>query len=120
MPPVPGDDPIVAEIYGPDYDAQIQVAKQCASIRASEGFCASTTRGDDAQRFVLRVMQNKAACGGGAEGYVAAMRMGLAGENVTPIHGSGGQIQIRCASRCPGAWRIADLLKLTVRGNDAS
>ena len=115
--------PIVAEIYGPDYDAQIQVAKQVRKVfEQSEGIVAiDDTVEDDAQRFVLRVMQNKAAMAGVAQkDIVAAMRMGLAGENVTPIHGSGAKYEIPVRITLPPERLngIDELLKLTVRGND--
>ena len=115
--------PIVAEIYGPDYDAQIQVAKQVRKVfEQSEGIVAiDDTVEDDAQRFVLRVMQNKAAIAGVAQkDIVAAMRMGLAGENVTPIHGSGAKYEIPVRITLPPERLsgIDELLKLTVRGND--
>ncbi|OJW47015.1 MAG: multidrug transporter AcrB [Thiobacillus sp. 65-1059] len=114
--------PIVAEIYGPDYDAQIQVAKQVRKVfEQSEGIVAiDDTVEDDAQRFVLRVMQNKAAMAGVAQkDIVAAMRMGLAGENVTPIHGSGAKYEIPVRITLPPERLsgIDELLKLSVRGS---
>jgi len=118
----PAMSPIVAEIYGPDYDAQIQVAKQVRKVfEQSEGIVAiDDTVEDDAQRFVLRVMQNKAAMAGVAQkDIVAAMRMGLAGENVTPIHGSGAKYEIPVRITLPPERLsgIDELLKLSVRGS---
>ena len=117
--------PIVAEIYGPDYDAQIQVAKQVRKVfEQSEGVVAiDDTVEDDAQRFVLRVLQNKAAVAGVAQkDIVATMKMGLAGENVTPIHGSGAkyEIPVRIALPPERQSAIGELLKLTVRGNNGN
>ncbi|MDP1644714.1 MAG: efflux RND transporter permease subunit [Thiobacillus sp.] len=117
--------PIVAEIYGPDYDAQIQVAKQVRGVfEKSEGIVAiDDTVEDDAQRFVLRVLQNKAAVAGVAQkDIVAAMKMGLAGENVTPIHGSGAKYEIPVRITLPPERQsqIEELLKLTVRGNNSN
>ena len=114
--------PIVAEIYGPDYDAQMQVAKQVRGVfEKTEGIVAiDDTVEDDAQRFVLRVLQNKAALAGVAQkDVVAAMKMGLAGENVTPIHGSGAKYEIPVRITLPPERQsqIEELLKLTVRGN---
>ncbi|MHB1188098.1 efflux RND transporter permease subunit [Thiobacillus sp.] len=114
--------PIVAEIYGPDYDAQMQVAKQVRAIfEKTDGIVAiDDTVEDDAQRFVLRVLQNKAALAGVAQkDVVAAMKMGLAGENVTPIHGSGAKYEIPVRITLPPERQsqIEELLKLTVRGN---
>ncbi|WP_018507105.1 efflux RND transporter permease subunit [Thiobacillus thioparus] len=117
--------PIVAEIYGPDYDAQIQVAKQVRNVfEKTKGIVAiDDTVEDDAQRFVLRVLQNKAAVAGVAQkDIVAAMKMGLSGENVTPIHGSGAKYEIPVRITLPPERQsgLDDLLKLTVRGNDGN
>ncbi|KVW97278.1 efflux RND transporter permease subunit [Thiobacillus denitrificans] len=117
--------PIVAEIYGPDYDAQMQVAKQVRAVfEKTDGIVAiDDTVEDDAQRFVLRVLQNKAALAGVAQkDIVAAMKMGLAGENVTPIHGSGAKYEIPVRITLPPERQseIGELLKLTVRGNNGN
>ncbi|OZA12933.1 MAG: multidrug transporter AcrB, partial [Hydrogenophilales bacterium 17-62-8] len=117
--------PIVAEIYGPDYDAQIQVAKQVRQVfEQTEGIVAiDDTVEDDAQRFVLRVLQNKAAVAGVAQKeIVATMKMGLSGENVTPIHGSGAKYEIPVRITLPPERQsaIGELLKLTVRGNNGN
>jgi len=117
--------PIVAEIYGPDYDAQIQVAKQVRSVfEQSEGIVAiDDSVEDDAQRLVLRVLQNKAAVAGVSQkDIVATMKMGLSGENVTPIHGSGAKYEIPVRIALPPERRsgIGELLKLTVRGNNGN
>jgi multidrug efflux pump subunit AcrB len=117
--------PIVAEIYGPDYDAQIAVAKQVRGVfEKTDGIVAiDDTVEDDAQRFVLRVLQNKAAVAGVAQkDVVAAMKMGLSGENVTPIHGSGAKYEIPVRITLPPEKQsgIDELLKLTVRGNDGN
>lgn len=74
---------------------------------------------DNAQRLVLRVLQNKAALAGVAQkDIVATMKMGLAGENVTPIHGSGAKYEIPVRITLPPERqsKIEELLKLTVRG----
>ena len=117
--------PIVAEIYGPDYDAQIAVAKQVRGVfEKTDGIVAiDDTVEDDAQRFVLRVLQNKAAVAGVAQkDVVAAMKMGLSGENVTPIHGSGAKYEIPVRITLPPERQsgIDELLKLTVRGNNGN
>ena len=117
--------PIVAEIYGPDYDAQIAVAKQVRSVfeQTDTIVAIDDTVEDDAQRFVLRVLQNKAAAAGVAQkDIVAAMKMGLSGENVTPIHGSGAKYEIPVRITLPPERQngIDELLKLTVRGNDGN
>ncbi len=115
--------PIVAEIYGPDYDAQIAVAKQVrAEFERTDGIVAiDDTVEDDAQRWVLHVLQNKAALAGVAQkDIVEAMAMGLSGENVTPIHGSGAkyEIPVRIGLAPERQNSLDELLKLTVRGSD--
>ncbi|MFP5409950.1 MAG: efflux RND transporter permease subunit [Gammaproteobacteria bacterium] len=115
--------PIVAEIYGPDYEAQMQVAKTVRGVfEQTEGVVAiDDTVEDDAQRFVLRVLQNKAAMAGVAQkDIVAAMRMGLSGENVTPIHGSGAkhEVPVRITLPPERQSQLEELLKLSVRGAD--
>lgn len=117
--------PIVAEIYGPDYAAQMRVAKEVRSVfEKSEGIVAiDDTVEDDAQRFVLRVLQNKAAVAGVAQkDIVATMRMGLSGEDVTPIHGgtSKYEIPVRVTLAPERQNSMDDLLKLTVRGNNGN
>jgi multidrug efflux pump subunit AcrB len=117
--------PIVAEVYGPDYDAQIRVAKEVRKVfEQTEGIVAiDDTVEDDAQRFVVRVLQNKAAMVGVAQAdIVASMKMGLSGENVTPIHGSGSKYEIPVRITLPPERQshIEELLKLTVRGADGN
>ena len=113
--------PIVAEIYGPDYDAQMQVAKTVRGVFEQTGgiVAIDDTVEDDARRFVLRVQQNKAAMAGVAQkDIVAAMKMGLSGENVTPIHGSGAkhEIPVRITLPPERQSQLEELLKLSVRG----
>ena len=89
--------PIVAEVYGPDYAGQMAVAKQ---VRAAFSKTKDITAIDDsvevnAQKIVLRVLQSKAALKGVAqEDIVAVMKMGLAGEDVTPIHSGDSKYEI--------------------------
>jgi multidrug efflux pump subunit AcrB len=113
--------PIVAEVYGPDYDAQIKVAKEVRKVfEKSDGIVAiDDTVEDDAQRFVLEVQQNKAAVAGVSQkDIVAVMRMGLSGEDVTPIHGGSSkyEIPVRITLAPERQSSINDLLKLNVRG----
>ncbi|MCK7502321.1 MAG: hypothetical protein MZW92_79980 [Comamonadaceae bacterium] len=97
--------PIVAEIYGPDYaGAASRSPSRCAarSSRPPTSSASTTAVEDDARRSVLRVDQSKAALLGVAQkDIVEAMRIGLAGENVTPVHGGDSQV------RGPGAHHPA-------------
>ncbi len=117
--------PIVAEIYGPDYDAQMRVAKEVRRVfEKAPGIVAiDDTVEDDAQRFVLRVLQNKAAVAGVAQkDIVATMKMGLSGEDVTPIHGgtSKYEIPVRITLAPERQNSMDELLKLTVRGSNGN
>ncbi len=117
--------PIVAEIYGPDYDAQIKVAKEVRKVfeNSADIVAIDDTVEDDAQRLVLRVLQNKAAVAGVAQkDIVATMRMGLSGEDVTPIHGgiSKYEIPVRVTLAPERQNSMDELLKLTVRGNNGN
>lgn len=113
--------PIVAEVYGPDYEAQMRVAKEVRKVfENTEGIVAiDDSVEDDAQRFVLRVLQNKAALAGiSQKDVVEVMKMGLAGEDVTPIHGgtSKYEIPVRITLAPERQSSLNELLKLNVRG----
>ncbi|MDP1651087.1 MAG: efflux RND transporter permease subunit, partial [Rhodocyclaceae bacterium] len=115
--------PIVAEIYGPDYAGQIAVAKEVR--KAFEG-TADILGVDDsvqaeAQKFVLRVSQSKAALLGVAQkDIVEVVRLGLAGENVTPAHSQDAkyEIPVRVTLAPEKQHSLDALLKLTVRARD--
>ena len=103
----------------------MQVAKQVRTVfEQSEGIVAiDDTVEDDAPALVLRVLQSKAALLGVAQkDIVAVMKMGLSGENVTPIHGSGAKYEIPVRVTLPPERQtdIDELLKLTVRGSDGN
>ena len=112
--------PIVAEIYGPDYAGQIAVAKEVR--KAFEGTADIVGVDDsvqaDAQKFVLRVSQSKAALLGVAQkDIVEVVRMGLAGEDVTPVHSRDAkhEIPVRVTLAPEKQHSLDALLKLTVR-----
>jgi multidrug efflux pump subunit AcrB len=115
--------PIVAEVYGPDYDGQMGVAK-----KVRNGF--SNTRDivfiddsveDNAQKTILRVLQSKAALVGVAQkDIVDTMKMGLGGEYVTPVH-SGAvkyELPVRISLPPEKQGNLDALLKLRVRSRD--
>jgi multidrug efflux pump subunit AcrB len=115
--------PIVAEVYGPDYAGQIAVAKEVR--KHFEGTADIVGVDDsvqaDAQKFVLRVSQSKAALLGVAQkDIVEVVRMGLAGENVTPAHSQDAKYEIPVrVTLAPEKQNALDsLLKLTVRARD--
>jgi multidrug efflux pump subunit AcrB len=115
--------PIVAEIYGPDYDGQMRVAKRVRDQFAATPDILGIADSVDATapRLVLRVLQNKAALSGVAQkDIVETMRMGLSGEYVTPIHSGEAKYEIPVRLTLPPERQSAidELLKLTVRSRD--
>ena len=115
--------PIVAEVYGPDYNAQMAVAKQVrkAFAQTKDITAIDDSIDEDARKFVLRVLQSKAALKGVAqEDVVTVMRMGLTGENVTPIHSGDAkfEIPVRVTIAPERQNNLDELLKLTVRARD--
>ncbi|MBI2313126.1 MAG: efflux RND transporter permease subunit [Betaproteobacteria bacterium] len=117
--------PIVAEIYGPDYAGQMAVAKR---VREAFGRTADIVGIDDsvednAQKFTLRVLQSKAALKGVAQRHIVeVMKMGLSGENVTPVHSGQAKYEIPVRVVLPPERQgsLDDLLKLTVRAGDGA
>ncbi len=117
--------PIVAEVYGPDYDGQMAVAKQvrAAFAKTPDIVGVDDTVEEDANKFVLRVLQNKAALMGVAQrDVVEVMKMGLAGEDVTPVHNGAAkyEIPVRLKLSPERQSSLDDLLKLTVRAQDGT
>jgi multidrug efflux pump subunit AcrB len=112
--------PIVAEVYGPDYTGQIAVAKQ---VRAAfEGTAdilgVDDTIDEDAGKVVLRVNQAKAALLGVAQkDIVETVRMGLSGDDVTPLHDGESKYEIPVRITLPAEKQdsLDSLLKLKVR-----
>lgn len=112
--------PIVAEIYGPDYDGQIAVARR---VRAEFEGTADIVGVDDtideaAPKLLLRVDQSKAARLGVAQAdIVEVVRLGLTGENVTPVHGGDNKYEIPVRIQLPSTRQsdVAHLLAMKVR-----
>jgi multidrug efflux pump subunit AcrB len=114
--------PIVAEVYGPDYAGQISVAKKIRGQFAATAdiVAVDDSVDDNAPKLTVRVLQNKAALAGvSSRDIVATMRMGLAGEYVTPIHSGESKYEIPVRLTLPPE-RLSgmdELLKLTVRSS---
>jgi multidrug efflux pump subunit AcrB len=114
--------PIVAEIYGPDYTGQMEVAKNVrAQFAATPDIVAiDDSVDDDAPKFTVRVLQNKAALAGvSTRDVVATMRMGLGGDSVTPIHSGEAKYELPVRLTLPPERQssLDELLKLTVRAS---
>ncbi|WP_082098280.1 efflux RND transporter permease subunit [Sulfuricella sp. T08] len=117
--------PIVAEVYGPDYEGQMKVAKQVRAYfaKTADIVAIDDTIEEDANKFVLRVLQGKAALMGVAQkDVVAVMRMGLSGEDVTPMHEgeSKFEVPVRVTLAPERQSSLDELLKLTVRAQDGT
>jgi len=117
--------PIVAEVYGPDYEGQMNVAKQ-----VREGFrntpdivYIDDSVEDNAQKIVLHVLQNKAALAGVSQkDIVETMKMGLGGEYVTPTHSSTAKYEVPVRISLPPTRldSLDTLLKLRVRARNGA
>lgn len=117
--------PIVAEVYGPDYAGQMSVAKEVREqfAKTRDIVAIDDSVDEDARKVILRVLQSKAAEMGVAQAdVVAAMRIGLAGEDVTPIHGgeSKFEVPVRLTLAPERQDSLDQLLKLTVRAQDGT
>ncbi|QDF98764.1 multidrug transporter AcrB [Azoarcus sp. DD4] len=116
--------PIVAEIYGPDYAAQAEVAKRVrAAFEATPDVVGVDDTVDEAApKLLLRVDQAKAARLGVAQAdIVDVLRLGLAGENVTPVHGGDNKYEVPVRVQLPASRQsdIANLLAMKVRARSA-
>ncbi len=115
--------PIVAEIYGPDYDGARKVA---GIVRAQFANTADIVAIDDsvteaAPKLVLHVLQSKAALLGVApRDIVDAIHVALAGQNVTSLHDDTAKyaLPLRLGLPAENRSRIEDVLKLKVRARD--
>ncbi len=112
--------PIVAEIYGPDYAGQLQVAKRVRQVfeGTSDIVAVDDTVDEPAPQTMVRVLKTKAALAGVAQSdIVETMRMGLSGEYVTPIHSGNAKYEIPVRVGLPPerAGSLDQLLKLAVR-----
>ncbi len=115
--------PIVVEVYGPDYRGQIGVAKKIRKVLEKTPDLVGiddSVQADDT-KLVLHVLQNKAALLGVAQSdIVEAVRMGLAGEDVTPVHNAESKFEIPVRVMLPADRQssLEALLKLRVRSRE--
>jgi len=112
--------PIVAEVYGPDEAGRIRAAKKVrAALAATPDIVGIDDSVEDAApRIRLAVDQGKASLAGIARRDVAeAIRMGLAGADVTPLHDgqSKYEVPVRIALPPERQGALDELLKLAVR-----
>jgi multidrug efflux pump subunit AcrB len=115
--------PIVAEVYGPDYAGQIAVAKRVrAAFEGTADILGVDDSADaDAPKLVLRVSQAKAALLGVAQkDVVDTVRLGLTGEDVTPVHDGESKYELPVRIVLPAERQdsLDHLLKLKLRSRD--
>ena len=115
--------PIVAEVYGPDYEGQIAVAQKIRGVfeKTPDIIAIDDSIDEVAPKLVLRVDQARAALIGVAQAdVVEVLRMGLAGESVTPVHGSDNKYEIPVRVQLPASRqaRLEELLAMRVRARD--
>jgi multidrug efflux pump subunit AcrB len=115
--------PIMAEIYGPDYEGARKVATevraQFASIPDIVGIDDSVT--ESSPKLVLHILQTKAALlGVSPRDVVDAVQVALSGEDVTSVHEVTAKYVPPLHLGLPIADRsdIDDMLKLKVRARD--
>jgi multidrug efflux pump subunit AcrB len=80
--------PIVAELYGPDYEQQKQIGRQLESIfrESPDVVDIDSSVETDATRFIIDVDRQRAALLGVSQKSIAAiLQMALAGEDVTYV-----------------------------------
>ncbi len=115
--------PIVAEIYGPDYEGQRKVA---GMVREQFGKTKDIVGIDDsvsetAPKLMLRVLQSKAAMLGVApRDIVDAISVALSGQNVTSLHDTNAKYAPPLHIGLPAERRsnIDEVLKLKVHAHD--
>jgi multidrug efflux pump subunit AcrB len=112
--------PIVAEVYGPDEAGRIRTAKQVReALAATPGIVGiDDSVEDSAPRIRLVVDQGKASLVGVARrDVVEAIRMGLAGADVTVLHDGQSKYEVPIRIMLPPERQgsLTELLKLAVR-----
>ena len=115
--------PIVAEIYGPEMAGQMAVGKQVrAAFEQTKDLVAVDDYIEaDSRKFVLHVLQSKAAQLGVAQSdIVEAVGIGLSGLDVTPARNTESKFEIPVRISLPAEKQssLDALLKLRVRSRD--
>jgi multidrug efflux pump subunit AcrB len=114
---------LVAEIYGPDYDRQIELARQVQSIfESTPGVVDVDSYVEaDQEKLVLEIDQKKAALSGiSADQIAAAVRMSVAGSVAGLLHDPVEKEDVAIVLRLPPAQRslASDLERLRVQNRE--
>ncbi|MGB8409365.1 MAG: efflux RND transporter permease subunit [Gallionella sp.] len=115
--------PIVAEIYGPDYEGARQVATRVREqfSKTADIVAVDDTVTRDAPKLLVRVLQSKAALLGVApRDIVDVISVALSGQDVTSLHDPDAKYAPPLRIGLPPDDRssIDDVLKLQVRARD--
>jgi multidrug efflux pump subunit AcrB len=117
--------PIVAEIYGPDYQGAREVAGKVREqfAKTSDIVGIDDTVTETTPKLMLRVMQSKASILGVSTQNIAdTIQVALAGQDVTSLHEENAKYAppLRMALPAEKRSRIDDVLKLKVRAKDGA
>ena len=117
--------PIVAEIYGPDEAGRHALAKGVrGAFAATSGVVGiDDSIEDNAPRALVRIDQRKAALSGVTPAdVVAALKMALAGDDVTALHDGQAKYGVPVRITLPPSrqGRLDALLTMTVRAGDGA
>ena len=117
--------PIVAEVYGPEEPGRIAVAKQVRRVfeHTPDFNSVDDSVEADAGKTVLHVLQAKAALlGVSQKDIVDVVRMGLSGEDVTPVHNQDSKFEIPVRVTLPANTQstLENLMKLKVRSRSGA
>jgi multidrug efflux pump subunit AcrB len=112
--------PLVAEVYGPDYVAQMAMAKRIRAVfeKTPDIVGVDDSVEADAPKTVLAVRQGKAAqLGVVPRDIVETLRIGMGGVDATPLRNTGGKFEVPVRLMLPPetAGGIDKLLSLRVR-----
>ncbi len=115
--------PLVAEIYGLDYDGQLAVAKSVRQVfeRTADVVDVDDSTEADAPKLIVAVDQQKAALlGVSQQSVVEALSTALSGADLSYLHAGNMKypLPIRLEFKPGDKARIDELLSLKVRGKD--
>src|SRR5512137_163854 len=113
--------PLVAEIYGPDYDAQMSLAREVRKVfeNTPDIVAIDDSMLDPGTRLLLKVDTAKATLYGIPPAEVVGMvRMALAAEDITPLHDGQSKyaVPVRVGLAPEAKGGLESLLKLKLRG----
>ena len=119
----PVQSPLVAEIYGLDYDGQLKVAKSVRQVfeQTPDVVDVDDSTEADAPKLIVAVDQQKAALlGVSQQSIVGALSAALSGEDLSYLHTGDMKypLPIRLEFSPGNKARVENLLALKVRGND--